>query len=334
VAGGKVTKKNEIITGLFVLLGVAVVGIGGVWLSGGGWRDRGRIVTARFRDVGQLKVGNRVTSRGVGVGVVETIRFAEDGTVLVEMRVREGVPVPERPVALLEPSSLFGDWEATLLPAGDRPAVAADTAGLPEGVIPGGSIPEFSELTDHTAEIASNLRDITDRLDRALSDDVAEQLKDVIANVSAASTEVLEILKVQRVAFDTLASDVRTTGRSVREASSALEGVVARLDSATAGDRLGTILAAAESSATNLRALTAEWRDAGGRANQVLTRADSALAEASVVLARISRGEGSLGRLSSDTVLYENTAAALAELRALLDEIKTNPERYFSFSIF
>ncbi len=328
------TRKNEIITGLFVLLGIAVVAVGAIWLSGGGWREKGRTVTARFRDVGQLKVGNRVTTRGVGVGVVEAIRFAGDGTVLVEMRVREGVPVPERPVALLEPSSLFGDWEATLIPAEERPAVAADTAGLPDGTIPGGSIPEFSELTDHTAEIASNLRDITDRLDRALSEDVAERLKDVIANVSAASTEVLEILRVQRVAFDTLASDVKATGRAVREASSALEGVVSRLDSATAGERLATILADAESSAANLRSLSAEWRDAGGRANRVLARADTALAEASVVLARISRGEGSLGRLSSDTVLYENTAAALAELRALLDEIKSNPERYFSFSIF
>lgn len=163
------TKKNEIITGLFVLLGVAVVVAGAIWLSGGGWREQGRTVTARFRDVGQLKVGNRVTSRGVGVGVVEAIRFADDGTVIVEMRVREGVPLPESPVALLEPSSLFGDWEATLLPAAERPAVAADTAGLPEGMVPGGSIPEFSELTDHTAEIASNLRDITARLDRALS---------------------------------------------------------------------------------------------------------------------------------------------------------------------
>ena len=328
------TRKNEIITGLFVILGIAVVAVGAIWLSGGGWRDSGYTLTARFRDVGQLKVGNRVTSRGVGVGVVEEIRFAPDGTVLVDMRVREGVPIPARPVALLEPSSLFGDWEATLIPAEERPSVAADTAGLPEGVVPGGSIPEFSELTDHTAEIASNLRDITDRLDRALSEDVAEQLKDVIANVSAASTEVLEILRVQRVAFDTLATDVRATGRAVREASSALEGVVSRLDSATAGQRLETILADAESSAANLRSLTAEWRDAGGRANQVLARADTALVEASVVLARISRGEGSLGRLSSDTVLYENTAAALAELRALLDEIKTNPERYFSFSIF
>jgi phospholipid/cholesterol/gamma-HCH transport system substrate-binding protein len=329
-----VTRKNEIITGLFVILGIAAVAVGAIWLSGGGWRDSGHTLTARFRDVGQLKVGNRVTSRGVGVGVVEEIRFAADGTVLVDMRVRDGVPIPERPVALLEPSSLFGDWEATLIPAEERPAVAADTAGLPEGAVPGGSIPEFSELTDHTAEIASNLRDITDRLDRALTEDVAEQLKDVIANVSAASTEVLEILRVQRVAFDTLASDVRATGRAVREASSALEAVVSRLDSATAGRRLETILADAESAAANLRSLTAEWRDAGGQANQVLARADTALAEASVVLARISRGEGSLGRLSSDTVLYENTAAALAELRALLDEIKTNPERYFSFSIF
>ncbi|MFO7588980.1 MAG: MlaD family protein [Gemmatimonadota bacterium] len=328
------TRKNEIITGLFVLVGVAVVAVAGIWLSGGAWRGQGHIVSARFRDVGQLKVGNRVATRGVGVGVVEAIRFADDATVIVQMRIRPDVPIPERPVALLEPSSLFGDWEATLIPAEERPSVASDTVGLPEGMIPGGAIPEFSELTDHTAQIAGNLRDITDRLDRVLSDDVAEQLRIALGNVGTASAEMLEILRAQRVAFDTLATDIAETGRTVREASTALAGVVARLDTATSGERLGTILADAESSAASLRQLTAEWRDAGDRANLVLARADTALAEASVVIDRLRRGEGSLGRLAADTVLYENTAAALAELRALLHEIKTNPDRYFSFSIF
>lgn len=327
-------RRNEVITGLFVLVGLGVVGISGIWLSGGAWRDQGETITARFRDVGQLKVGNRVTTRGVGVGVVEEIRFAPDATVIVAMRVRRGVPLPERPVALLEPSSLFGDWEATLVPADERPAIASDTVGLPGGTIPGGAVPEFSELTDHTARIAENLAGITNRLDQVLSDDLAAQMNDVIANVNAASAELLGILEVQRVAFDTLATDIRETGRTVREASTAFATVAARLDSATSGQRLESILAEAESSAAELRRLTAEWRDAGDRANVVLARADTALAEASVVLSRISHGEGSLGRLSSDTVFYENTAAALAELRALLDDIKTNPGRYFSFSLF
>ncbi len=328
------TRKNEIITGLFVLLGLAVIAWGAIWLSGGSWRKEGRVVTARFRDVGQLKVGNRVTTRGVGIGVVEDIRLGADGLVIVDMRLRADAALPDSPVALLQASSLFGDWEATLIRGAERPSLLADTVGLPSGVIPGGAVPEFSQLTDHTAQIAENLRDITDRLDRALSQDVADQLAATIGNVNAATEELVAIIRGQRAAFDTLAVDVRATGESVRRASASLETTMARLDSATSNDRLDAIFADAESSAANLRDLTAQWKDAGGKANTVLARADTALIEASAVLARINRGEGSLGLLASDTVLYENTAAALSELRALLDEIKTNPERYFSFSIF
>ncbi|MDT8436025.1 MAG: MlaD family protein [Gemmatimonadota bacterium] len=328
------TRRNEILTGIFVLVGAGVVTAGAIWLSGGAWRSEGQVLVARFRDVGQLKPGNRVTTRGVGVGVVETIRFGEAGHVEVEMRIRPGVPLPGRPVALLEASSLFGDWEASLVEAAARPDVAADTAGLPPGVIPGATQPEFSQLTEFTARIGENLQGITDRLDRALSQEVADDIASAVQNVNVATEDLVALMRGQREAFDALAEDVRLTGRTVRGAAEAFETTALRLDSATADGRLETILADARTSAETLRRVSAEWEEAGGRANRVLARTDSALVEATEVLARVNRGEGSLGRLTADTVLYENTAAALAELRSLLNELKTNPDRYFNFSIF
>jgi phospholipid/cholesterol/gamma-HCH transport system substrate-binding protein len=329
-----VSRRNEIITGLFVLLGIAVVAWSAIWLAGGRWREEGTTITARFHGVGQLKEGNPVSTRGVAIGTVESIRLVDGGLVDVTMRIREGIDLPGEPVALLQASSLFGDWEASIVGAGDRPEAMLDSAVIAPGVIPGAAVPEFSRLTDHTARIAENLRGITDRLDRAISQETADQLAEAIGNINEVTIELKELLRGQRAAFDTLAGDVTATGRVVREASDALLATVSRLDSATSGERLESILADAEITASHLVELSAEWSEAGGRANQVLSRADTALAQTSLVLGRIERGEGSLGQLSADTVLYENTAAALSELRALLDEIKTNPDRYFNFSIF
>ena len=167
-----------------------------------------------------------------------------------------------------------------------------------------------------------------------IAQETADQLAEAISNINQVTVELRDLLRGQRAAFDTLAGDVTATGRAVRETSDALLATVSRLDSATSGERLESILADAEVTASQLVRLSSEWSEAGGRANQVLARADTALAQASLVLGRIEKGEGSLGQLSADTVLYENTAAALSELRALLDEIKTNPDRYFNFSIF
>jgi phospholipid/cholesterol/gamma-HCH transport system substrate-binding protein len=329
-----VPRRNEIITGLFVILGIAVVAWASVWLSGGRWREQGTSVTARFHSVGQLKEGNPVSTRGVTVGSVESIRLVDGGLVDVRMRIRSDALLPDEPIALLQAASLFGDWEATIVSAAERPEVLLDSAVIAPGVIPGAAVPEFSKLTDHTARIAENLAGITDRLDRAISQETADDLAEAISNINQLTIELGTLLSGQRAAFDTLAIDVKATGRSARLASDALLATVARLDSATSNDRLESIVADAQVTAANLGTLSAEWSEAGVRANEVLQRADSALAQVGIVLGRIERGEGSLGRLSADTVLYENTAAALSELRALLDELKTNPDRYFNFSIF
>jgi len=329
-----VSRRNEIITGLFVLLGLVVVAASSVWLTGGRWRNQGSLLTARFYGVGQLRVGNEVATRGVGIGTVESIRLIDGGLVEVDMRIRDGAILPDRPIALLQASSLFGDWEATIVGADERPGILQDSSLIAPGVIPGTAVPEFAKLTDHTARIAENLRDITDRLDRAISQETAEQFASAITNINAATEDLGALLRGQRAAFDTLALDIRFTGEAVREASSSLRLTVARLDSATADGRVEAILADAETAASNLSALSEEWSRAGARATEVLSRADSALQRANSVLARVEQGEGNLGLLMADTVLYENTAAALAELSALLDEIKTNPDRYFNFSIF
>ncbi len=328
------SRRNEIITGLFVLLGLVVVAAASIWLTGGRWKNQGSLLTARFHGVGQLREGNPVATRGVGIGTVESIRLIDGGLVEVDMRIRNDAVLPDQPVALLQASSLFGDWEATIVGAGERPGILQDSALFAPGVIPGTAVPEFAMLTDHTAHIAQNLRDITDRLDRAISLETAEQFASAVANIDEATAELAALVRGQRAAFDTLALDVRSTGQAVRDASSSLRATVARLDSATSDGRLEAILADAETTASNLRQLSVEWSEAGARATDVLSRADSALVRANHVLARVELGEGSLGLLMADTVLYENTAAALAELSALLDEIKTNPDRYFNFSIF
>jgi len=113
-----------------------------------------------------------------------------------------------------------------------------------------------------------------------------------------------------------------------------MQTTLARLDSATAGGRLERLFADAETTTGNLREVTAEWREAGRQLQATLARADSTLATTNSALERIDRGEGTLGMLTTDTVLYENTAATIAELRALLEDLKQNPGKYFHFSVF
>jgi len=43
---------------------------------------------------------------------------------------------------------------------------------------------------------------------------------------------------------------------------------------------------------------------------------------------------GTLGRLTRDTTLYTESVQTVQELRQLLQDMRANPRRYFSFSVF
>ena len=61
---------------------------------------------------------------------------------------------------------------------------------------------------------------------------------------------------------------------------------------------------------------------------------DRAVASLRAVLDRIDRGEGTLGRLSTDDSLYQNLNRAAESVSALLDDVRANPKKYINVSIF
>ena len=55
------------------------------------------------------------------------------------------------------------------------------------------------------------------------------------------------------------------------------------------------------------------------------TSAQSTAAQLDSVLARVNRGEGSLGKFASDTLLYQNTQRLVKSLQEFVDDLKKNP---------
>ena len=68
--------------------------------------------------------------------------------------------------------------------------------------------------------------------------------------------------------------------------------------------------------------------------NRNLEVLEPAITDLRAILGRMERGEGTLGRLSRDDSLYVNLTAAASSLQLLLDDVRENPGRYISLSIF
>lgn len=327
-------RKNEIVVGAFVLLAAGLIVVGTIFLSGMHVTGGQQQLRARFETVGQLQPGNHVKVRGVQVGTVQDVSFGEGGGVVVTMRVRSDVPLPAHPLVVLEPSSLFGSWEAAIVPRSQRPDVQVDTTGLPEGMIPGFTTSDFAQLSDYAGDIARNLRQITERLDVAFNDTTSRNLAQVIGNFEQASEELAQLLGRQRQSFGAFADDMASAGEEVRSAVADLDSTLSRLEAATSGGELADIFQNTRDAAVSVNRLASQLDRQSDQLSATLAHADSTLRATQRIMERIDRGEGTLGQLSADTVLYENLAGSLAELRALLDDLKRHPQKYFNVSVF
>ncbi|RYE55682.1 MAG: hypothetical protein EOP48_09685 [Sphingobacteriales bacterium] len=61
---------------------------------------------------------------------------------------------------------------------------------------------------------------------------------------------------------------------------------------------------------------------------------DVAVNELKVMMEKLNTNSGSLGMLMNDPRLYNNLASTSNKLNTLLDDIRINPKRYLSISLF
>jgi phospholipid/cholesterol/gamma-HCH transport system substrate-binding protein len=67
---------------------------------------------------------------------------------------------------------------------------------------------------------------------------------------------------------------------------------------------------------------------------QTITEANKAVADLQAVINKVNSGNGTLGQLINDERMYNNLNNAAANLDKLIVDLKANPKRYVSFSVF
>jgi phospholipid/cholesterol/gamma-HCH transport system substrate-binding protein len=349
--------KNEITVGVVVVIAILATVLGAIWLSGRPWGEEQLEVVGVFREVGELRAGNPVKFRGVQVGRVTEIRLSEQGLgVLVAMEVSPDLVVPDDAGVLLAPASLFGDWQASIVSRAAYPELEFTGANSPE-VLDGATLPDITQLTAVGAQIAENLQTLAGRVEIAFTEETAIKMRQTIENVQLMSEQLTGFVDQQtqtyrdvsqnvlvaaqdisRVAEDvesafTEGGQIQEVLANVEQASANLEQLSIRLETATAGvpalvARADTTLNAlgrlAGSSATLLATLEPQVQEVG----PAIAEARVALSSLQRVTQQLENGDGTLGRLLEDPLLYEELQATVAAMRRTLADIQANPARY------
>ena len=289
---------SEARVGIFVVAGVLALLIA-LFMMTDPSMFRGRYsVMAVVENAGGLRRSDPVQMRGVNIGRVMTFVMVPEG-VSIELEIEGEYRIPGNSQVRLVGIGLLGGRTVEVLP-GDSP-VMAEGGDVLAGTVTSDVFGIVSDVGDDATEIIQRISDLLTEPTVASFQASAQELESLLTDLAAIGREQRGELAEVVQSLNEAAQSVSSTTSS---AGPALESAAARADSALAV------------ATRNLEAL------------------ESATGDLGAILARIERGEGTLGRLAHDDSLYINLNSAASSLQLLLDDIRENPGRYISLSIF
>jgi len=295
--------RQELWAGALVLLGVAAILLALFTLTDASL-FRGRyVLTTQVPDAGGIRKGDPVQMRGVNIGRVTGFNIQRDGVVVrLELEGEFTVPVDSR--VELKSAGLLGGTVAEVVP-GASTQVLEDGGSLP-GTSAGGGFEGVEELTGKAEAALAQVQQLV--------------APETVQHVARSTAELEALLKELSAAAVEQRQQLSALTKSLRRSAAGVESAVAGPELARAVKRL-------EALSVRMDAVSASLQRSSGSLE--------------VVLGRIERGEGTLGRLSKDETLYLSLNAAATqvakagrEVGALSEDLRLHPERYVKLSFF
>ncbi len=334
-------RGNDFVVGLVVIGSVVAIVLFSLWLGQANIGSKQRDVVARFTDVGNAKVGNSVVIRGVQAGRIQSIELEPTGWVLVKMSLDPDIKLPTNPVVVLSESSMFGEWQATIMERAAAPDDAdvqqqlAQSAAVGRGsALPGARLPDIAQLTAVAGRIAGDMSRVADRFQVAFDDRAANELRQSIRNFADLSAELERTVRSQSQSLTQLGSDVHKTVGTINATAMAVQRTADRVDSSTSKGQIHQIMDNVGQASADIKATSHDLRDASRTLVATQQQLASVLTHADSVLGKIDRGQGSLGLMVNDPTLYQNGDALLSQMRELVAQIRAHPRQYLSVKIF
>ena len=292
------TYKQEVGVGALVLAGLMLFVVGLFWFSGRSITHKGVTAHVVFTNVAGLKQGDPVLVSGVKVGRVAQVKFERVGRVTVTLELSGDVRPKSDATATISSLDFFGTKFVDYIPGSKDDFLPSESA------IRG---TKSQELADLASGVATRANELLGHATGLVSDQLAEDIHNTLVATQRGMVALTEVTKGPLVTQST-------------NSLAALERVMSRLD---------TLLGSANVKGAGLRfdTLSANLQHLTGELSQS-TRALNDL------LGKVNRGEGTLGKLASDTLLYGNLNKTLAALTKLLDDLRERPGRYLTVKVF
>ncbi|MGB1657305.1 MAG: MlaD family protein [Longimicrobiales bacterium] len=294
------TGGKEAQVGVFVIAGIITFILVLFWMTDPAtFRGRYMLVT-EVTNAGGVRSGDPIQMRGVNVGRVHGFEMVENSRVYITMEIEGEWEIPIGSETRMGEAGLFGG-RVLEIEQGQGPGSYSDFDTIPgESAVGGGLMSSVDDLSIQAADVLSSINSMLSAETVGSVQGSAQELQNLLTELSAVTRE-------QRGALSDLTSSL----------TSAADGLSAASE---AGPNIASAIARADSAMAML-----------GQTSESLDAATSSL---SAILGRMERGEGTLGRLSTDETLYVSLSDAAEALNSLLTDLQANPNKYINISIF
>ena len=290
--------RRNVVVGAVVLLAFFALGWMSLQFANKGFAalfTKGTPVTLYAPRADGVSEGSAVQYLGINVGQVRELQLNPDGTgVIISLIINEGNHVPENVEGTIKSSGLLGSNANIGLEPVGPPSKTLIPAGTKLRIQPGSSnsfIPP--EVTGILEDIQK--RELIKHLDETVVSIRDQAVK--FGKLMESTNELLGDKKMQEDLRQSLAN-LRTTTEKADKIGAEFQTLTASLNTTNRGlnDRIEQI-------------------------GKTLTKFDS-------VVAKIDKGEGTLGKLANDPKLYDSLADTSGELKLMVADLKRLVEQW------
>ena len=295
------SRGTEIRVGVTVVLALAIL-IGGILTLSNYSKSRLlRTWHVRFPQTGGLGAGDEVQVNGMRKGAVRSMALVGDG-VVIDLGLSREIQLTRACRVAIKNHGLMGEKVIAVdLRMGGEAYSTRDT-------IDGEFEQGMPEVMAGLGQAVNSIKSLTTGLDSLSSSLGSSGIVGTLQNFRKTSEQLRLTVEENRAQLHSTLENFALTAKSARAITADREAQIRK--------SLDHFAAAAE----NMDRLT--------------SRLDSLRTSLQSVATKVDKGQGSLGKLVNDDKLYADLATSAKSLRALIEDVKTNPQKYLKFSVF
>ena len=297
--------KNEIKTGVLVLLGIGLFVFGFSYLKSNDIFVSDRTFYAVYDDVEGVVNGTPVTVNGFPVGSIQNISFFKNNSLLVKFRVENDIKFSINSIAQIYETGLIGGKALAIIPANDNSRVAVYNDTLVSSVAPGLTELVNEKLTPLQENIESMIvsaNNVLDKVNAIFDDPTRANLRTSVSDFSETIKDLKETSKMIKSVMKSNKLSIDQTITNVLDISTDLSEISKTINQS----ELSTTMKNFKNSSEGL----------------------------SRVLNNINEGNGTISKLIDNDSLFQNLNDASKSIDLLIEDIRLNPKRYIHFSVF